>query len=114
MSDMMPEVNLLEVSQLFQVLGVSGPITDIEFDDIYFTGAAASRRTSLPPRCWTGLASAGPRWPARTIPCNGGGPGHQRSLEQFSGADGGRWNDEYAVRAVRDLAMPFYRVLQSP
>lgn len=31
------EVDLSAVSQLFQVLGRSGPISDIEFDDIYFS-----------------------------------------------------------------------------
>jgi beta-glucanase (GH16 family) len=41
MSDMAPEVDLLAVSQLFQVLGISGPITSIEFDDIYFTGGGS-------------------------------------------------------------------------
>ena len=30
-----------EVSQLFQILGTTGPISDIELDDIYFTGGAA-------------------------------------------------------------------------
>ncbi len=41
MSDMAPEVDLLEVSQLFQVLGVNGPISNIQFDDIYFTGGGS-------------------------------------------------------------------------
>jgi beta-glucanase (GH16 family) len=38
MSDMAPELDLTEVSQLFQVLGVNGPITSLELDDIYFAG----------------------------------------------------------------------------
>jgi beta-glucanase (GH16 family) len=41
MSDIASEVDLAEVSQLFQVLGTSGPIPGIEFDDIYFTGGAS-------------------------------------------------------------------------
>ena len=43
MADFAPEVNLFEVSQLFEVLGVSGPITKIEFDDIHFTGGGTAR-----------------------------------------------------------------------
>jgi len=39
MSDLAPEVDLLEVSQLFEVLGLNGAISNIQFDDIYFTGA---------------------------------------------------------------------------
>ena len=38
MSDMAPDVDLLEVSQLFQVLGLNGAISNIQLDDIYFTG----------------------------------------------------------------------------
>jgi hypothetical protein len=40
-ADLGPEVDLGEVSQLFQILGTSGPISDIELDDIYFTGGTA-------------------------------------------------------------------------
>ncbi|MBN1766318.1 MAG: family 16 glycosylhydrolase [Sedimentisphaerales bacterium] len=41
MSDITTEVDLSEVSQLFQVLGISGSISDIEFDDICFTGGGS-------------------------------------------------------------------------
>jgi hypothetical protein len=40
-ADLGPEVDFGEVSQLFQILGASGPITGIELDDIYFSGGAA-------------------------------------------------------------------------
>jgi hypothetical protein len=38
MSDIITEVDLSEVSQFFEILGTSGPISGIEFDDIYLTG----------------------------------------------------------------------------
>ena len=38
MSDIITEVDLFEVSQLFQILGTTGPITGIEIDDVAFTG----------------------------------------------------------------------------
>jgi len=38
MSDIATEIDLSEVSQLFQVWGRTGSISDIEFDDICFTG----------------------------------------------------------------------------
>jgi beta-glucanase (GH16 family) len=41
MSDIATEVDLSQVSQLFQVLGINGPISDIEFDDICFTGGGS-------------------------------------------------------------------------
>ncbi|MBN2163081.1 MAG: glycoside hydrolase family 16 protein [Pontiellaceae bacterium] len=40
-ADLGPEVDFSEVSQLFQILGTDGPISDIELDDIYFSGGAA-------------------------------------------------------------------------
>ncbi|MBP6124832.1 MAG: family 16 glycosylhydrolase [Phycisphaerae bacterium] len=41
MSDFMPEVDLSEVSQFFEILGTSGSISGIEIDDIYFTGGGS-------------------------------------------------------------------------
>jgi len=38
MSDIIADIDLFAVSQLFQILGITGPISDIELDDIYFTG----------------------------------------------------------------------------
>jgi len=43
MAELATEVDLSEVSQLFQVLGTTGAISDIEFDDIYFTAGASTR-----------------------------------------------------------------------
>ena len=45
MSKMASEVDLSQVSQLFQVLGRSGRISDIEFDDICFLGGGDPRAT---------------------------------------------------------------------
>lgn len=43
MSEIAAEVDLSEVSQLFQVLGVTGSISGIEFDDICFTGGGCPK-----------------------------------------------------------------------
>ena len=43
MSDFAPEVDLSAVSQFFEILGTTGPISNIELDDIHFTnGGVAS------------------------------------------------------------------------
>lgn len=52
MSDFAPEVDLSEVSQFFEILGVNGPISNIEFDDICFTGGGtplAGGSGNIPP-----------------------------------------------------------------
>lgn len=46
MSDIATDVDLFEVSQLFQVLGVDGPIAGIEFDDIHLSGGGEARQSS--------------------------------------------------------------------
>jgi len=40
-ADIVGDTDLSQVSQLFQILGVDGEISDIELDDIYFSGGAA-------------------------------------------------------------------------
>ena len=43
MSDFSPEVDLTAVSQFFEILGATGPISNIQLDDVHFTnGGAAS------------------------------------------------------------------------
>jgi beta-glucanase (GH16 family) len=52
MSDFTTEVDLFEVSQFFEILGTSGSISNIEFDDICFTGGGsplASGGGNIPP-----------------------------------------------------------------
>jgi beta-glucanase (GH16 family) len=41
MSDITPYVDLTDVSQLFEILGVDGAISDIAIDDVRFTGGGA-------------------------------------------------------------------------
>ncbi len=40
-SDIASDIDLTQVSQLFQILGVDGPISGIELDDIYYSGGRA-------------------------------------------------------------------------
>ena len=51
MADITTEVDLSEVAQLFQILGTTGPITNIEIDDICFTGggSAETGAGNIPP-----------------------------------------------------------------
>ena len=54
MADMTSEVDLFEVAQLFQILGTTGPITNIEIDDICFIGGGqplvpGNGDTNIPP-----------------------------------------------------------------
>lgn len=115
MSDMGPEVDLSEVSQLFQVLGNSGPIPGIEFDDIYFTGAGSLQTNVVSPMILNGV---GISWPTRqgtnyTVqwtanPANNAG---WNSLAPAITGDGTTKNlfDPIGVNPGR-----FYRVLQTP
>jgi beta-glucanase (GH16 family) len=59
-TDMEPEVDFSQVSQLFQILGQNGPISGIELDDIYFTGASSLHTNVVPADILTGV---GISWP---------------------------------------------------
>lgn len=41
-SNLVADVDLSQMSQLFQILGTDGPISDIELDDIYYSGGLAN------------------------------------------------------------------------
>ena len=41
-ADFVADVDLSQMSQLFQILGAAGPISDIELDDIYYSGGLAN------------------------------------------------------------------------
>ena len=104
MSDMAPEVDLLEVSQLFQVLGVSGPISNIEFDDIYFTGGGSLHTNVVSAEILDGVGISWPTTRRHELHrAMDGRPGHQCRLEQFDRANGGRRDNPFPVRAVRDF-----------
>ena len=112
MSDMGPEVDLSQVSQLFRGFGHSGPITGIELDDIYFTGGGALH-TNVVSAADSGrgrhqLAHARrhelhramdrPAWPP--TPAGTLWPARHR----------GRWHNQVAVRPDRGLARASFTV----
>ena len=49
MSDFGPEVDLTAVSQFFEILSTTGPIPNIELDDIHFTDGGAASPPVFPP-----------------------------------------------------------------
>jgi beta-glucanase (GH16 family) len=48
MADIANAVDLSQVSQLFEILGINGAISNIEFDDVCFTGGGASLGNNSP------------------------------------------------------------------
>jgi beta-glucanase (GH16 family) len=115
LSDMKPEVDLSEVSQLFQILGTTGPIPNIEFDDIYFTGGASLQTNIVAAAVLDGVGISWPTLPGTNYTVQWtdslgthaewnslapaiGGDGTTRSLFDPIGTNSGR----------------YYRVLQSP
>jgi hypothetical protein len=114
-ADLGPEVDLSEVSQLFQILGTSGPIPGIEFDDVYFAGGAALQTNIVSAEILDGV---GIRWPTSA------GTNYTVQWTAQLGPDA-VWNSLPPTRAgdgtFQSLFDPigtntgrFYRVLQSP
>jgi hypothetical protein len=114
-ADLGPELDFSEVSQLFQVLGTSGPISNLELDDIYFTGGASLKTNVVSSVTlhgvgiswptlegtnytlqWTGNLAPNASWNSLAPPMVGDGT--TRTLFDATGTSSGR----------------FYRVLQAP
>jgi beta-glucanase (GH16 family) len=115
LSDVKPEVDLSEVSQLFQILGTAGPIPGIEFDDVYFTGGASLQTNVVAATILDGVGISWPTLPGTnyTLQWTGnlGSPAGWSSLAPAMVGDG----------TIKSLFDPFgtnsgkfYRVLQSP
>jgi beta-glucanase (GH16 family) len=114
-SDLTPEVDFNAVSQLFELLGVNGPIPGIELDDIYFTGGAALQTNLVTPDVLSGV---GITWPTVA--------GTNYTVQWTTNLFGdGSWSDLTApipgdgtTHHVFDPLAPFgsrlYRVFQSP
>jgi hypothetical protein len=114
-SDMAPEVDFSAVSQLFEVLGVSGPISNIEFDDIYLTGGAALQTNIVSPEILDGV---GISWPTVA--------GTNYIVQWTTNLAGNSsWNDltpsvagDGSTHSVFDLigssSSKFYRIFESP
>jgi beta-glucanase (GH16 family) len=115
MSDMMPEVNLFEVSQLFQVLGVSGPITDIEFDDIYFTGGGSLQTNLVAAEVLDGVGISWPTLAGTNYTVQwAAAPATNAVWSNLAGPMAGDGTTNILFEPFGTWPCRFYRVLQSP
>jgi hypothetical protein len=113
-ADLKPEVDLSEVSQLFQILGTSGPIPNIELDDIYFAGGASLQTNVVSSVTLDGV---GISWPSL--------PGTNYTLQWTANLTPNAWTGlaptivgdgttKTLFDPIRTNSGRFYRVLQSP
>ncbi len=115
MSDMVPEVDLLEVSQLFQVLGVNGAISNIQFDDIYFTVSGILRTNIVAAEVLDGI---GISWPTvagtnYTVQWTGN-PATNAVWSNLAAPILGSGTNHCLFDPLTASTLRFYRVLQSP
>jgi len=114
-ADLLPEVDLSQVSQLFQILGNSGPIAGLEFDDVYFAGGASLQTNVVAAVVRDGV---GLSWPTVA--------GTNYTVQSTARlATNGGWNNlapaivgDGAIQTVFDPletnSGKFYRILQGP
>jgi beta-glucanase (GH16 family) len=115
MADLGPEVDLREVSQLFQVLGTSGPITGIELDDIYFAGGAALQTNIVSAEILDGVGISWPTSAGTTYTVQWTGDlvtnAVWNSLNPPLTGDG---TTQSVFDPFESTGRKFYRILQSP
>jgi beta-glucanase (GH16 family) len=113
-ADIIGDTDLTQVSQLFQILGVDGSISNIELDDIYYSGGKAFEIIVVPSVVERGM---GISWPSTD--------GLIYSVQWATGLDG-VWNNmeqtvegDWTTITVFDAFDPgttrkFYRVVELP
>jgi beta-glucanase (GH16 family) len=115
MSELAPELDLGEVSQLFQVLGVNGPISDLQLDDIYFTGSGSLQTNVVAAEILPGVSLSWPtiaganytvQWTSNFGPNAVWG-----TLSAPSVGDGAT---QFLFEPIGPLPRKFFRILQSP
>jgi hypothetical protein len=115
LTDMQPEVDLSEVSQLFQILGTAGPIPGIEFDDVYFKGGASLQTNVVAATILDGVGISWPTLPGTnyTVQWTGslGSPAGWNSLSPTTVGDG---NTKTLFDPIGTNSGKYYRVIQSP
>ncbi len=113
-SDLAAEVDLAEVSQLFQVLGVNGPITNLELDDIYFAGGGVLHTNLVASEVLVAVAISWPTIAGKTYTLQSKSDlGTNISWSNLAAPVGG---DGTTKRLFDPLGSSprFYRILQTP
>jgi beta-glucanase (GH16 family) len=114
LSDMRPEVDLSEVSQLFQILGTTGPIPNIEFDDIYFAGGASLQTNVVAAAVLDGVGISWPTLPGTTYTLRWkGNLGSPAAWSDLAGPFAGDGTTKSVFDPIGTNAGRFYRILQS-
>jgi beta-glucanase (GH16 family) len=113
-ADLGPEVDMSQVSQLFQILGQTGPIPGIELDDIYFTGGAALHTNIVTPEI---LPAVGLSWPTvsgtnYTVKC-ATSLGTNAVWSTVSGPTAGSGSTSRLYELLDPSTTRFYRILQT-
>lgn len=115
LSDMLPEVDLSQVSQLFQVLGTGGPTSTIQFDDIYFTGGAALTTNQVSSQVLPAIQLS---WPTilhsnYTVQC-AGELAPNTVWTNLAGPAAGNGATNTLLQLLDNAPCRFYRVQQTP
>jgi beta-glucanase (GH16 family) len=114
-SDLGPELDMSEVSQLFQVLGTSGPIPSIELDDIYFTGGGILQTNIVAAEILGGVGISWPTMAGTNYTVQwAADPGPQMTWSTLAGPLAGDGTTNLLFEPFGTNSRRFYRILQSP
>jgi len=115
MADLGPEVDLSEVSQLFQILGTSGPIPDIELDDIYFSGGTPLQTNIVSTEILDGVGISWPTSPGTNYVVQWTADLTTNAVwNSLSPPRAGDGTTQSVFDPFESVGHKYYRILQSP
>jgi beta-glucanase (GH16 family) len=113
-ADFTADVDLSQMSQLFQILGTAGPIDDIELDDIYYLGGLANETNVVSVSIQRGVGISWPSTDGSTYTVQWTSDLSTNGWNSLGPAIEGDWTTKTLFDPFGTHSNRFYQVLELP
>lgn len=113
-SNLVADVDLSQMSQLFQILGTDGPISDIELDDIYYSGGLANETNVVAAVIQKGVGISWPSTDGSTYTVQWTDNLSSNDWNSMSPTVTGDWSTKTVFDPFGEEQSKIYRVLETP
>ena len=113
-SNLVADVDFSQMSQLFEILGTDGPITDIELDNIYYSGGLANETNVVSAIIQDGVGISWPSTDGSTYTVQWTDSLTNASWNSISPTVEGDWTTQTVFDPFGLDAARFYQVLETP
>lgn len=113
-ADIVADVDLSQMSQLFEILGTEGPISDIELDDIYYSGGLANETNIVSAIIQNGVGISWPSTDGLTYTVQWTGDLASNAWNNLSPAVVGDWTTKTVFDPFGADTTRFYQIVELP